>query len=350
MVRIIIKEFTIMVVFFCVFFIASIGCFVLFLNFQEEAADFKNWQSVEGTINKSGFYITGTRPSARDRGSSFRRLKVEYFYSVKDSVYTGNRFSNNPPEQILLADTSQPPSNEMLALKQKYSADNKVTVYYNPEIPGESFLIIRTSLGTKISLWAGGITLFIAIIVLLSTILLAKKQKDWSELHFAADAHDIEKIKNLAASGMDVNCRVELGWTPLLLALFYSFRFSSDEELTAVQILAEHGARVNDRYIDGKSPLHFAQTSVGMEYLIEKGADVNGQDNEGKTPLHGLSEGMISVDGTLYAVRREVEKNISELVKVLIDHGADVNIKDKSGKSAVDYARESGSNISGLTD
>src|ERR1035437_190931 len=65
----------------------------------------------------------------------------------------------------------------------------------------------------------------------------------------AVESSDPGKVKQLLASGIDVNTKDNDGWTPVLFATW-----------------------LRDR------PM--------VELLLAKGADVNAKDNYGKTPLH----------------------------------------------------------------
>jgi ankyrin repeat protein len=88
--------------------------------------------------------------------------------------------------------------------------------------------------------------------------------------------------------------------------------------------LIEAGARVNDRDIDGYTPLMRAIESDNLALastLIAAGADVNAKNEDGKTPL------MMAIDN----------HNI-HLIKKLIEAGADVNAKDEDGKTPLMHA------------
>ena len=103
-------------------------------------------------------------------------------------------------------------------------------------------------------------------------------------IHEATTYGNIEAVKQHLASGVNVNAKGSVGWTPLHKA-------------------AKEGHK------------------EVAELLITKGADVNAKDNNGETPLHlAASEG---------------HKEIAEL---LIANGADVNAKDKEGTTTLDLA------------
>ena len=97
---------------------------------------------------------------------------------------------------------------------------------------------------------------------------------------------NIEVIKQLIASDIDVNVKRNRGETPLHIAA----RFSRYE---IAKLLISKGADVNARNDDGFTPLHQAAYSFTegpqkirtIELLISKGANVNSKGESGGTPL-----------------------------------------------------------------
>ena len=96
-----------------------------------------------------------------------------------------------------------------------------------------------------------------------------------------------------------------------------------------VKFLLEHGATVDCRDDEGKTPLIHACTgpfAETVEILLEAGADVNAKEStESFTPLMmaaGLGQ--------------------PEVVKVLLRHNADKTVLDDDQESARDHARNSG--------
>ncbi len=91
-----------------------------------------------------------------------------------------------------------------------------------------------------------------------------------------------------------------------------------------VELLINHGADVNAKDDDDRTPLHnavWAENKEIVELLINHDADVNAKDDRDYTPLHS-------------AVSRENK----EVLKLLINHGADVNAKNKKGYTPLHYA------------
>jgi ankyrin repeat protein len=86
----------------------------------------------------------------------------------------------------------------------------------------------------------------------------------------------------------------------------------------------ENEADLNDKDINGKTPLHFASEIYDRDIqrlLLRKGADVNACDDNGVTALH-----LASKNGNKY------------LVQLLIDKGADVSAQDKDGNTPLSLA------------
>jgi hypothetical protein len=143
----------------------------------------------------------------------------------------------------------------------------------------------------------------------------------WSDLHFAASAGDVERVRELLKKGVDPNAKNEYGWTPLHVAALKG-------RVDVVKLLLERGADPNAKNGDGKTPLHVAAIRGSVDVarlLLEHGADPNAQDKHGNTPLHdAVFEGHVGI------------------VKLLLDHGADPTAKNKDGDTPLDLARRRG--------
>ena len=123
------------------------------------------------------------------------------------------------------------------------------------------------------------------------------------DIHEAAEAGNIEAVKQYLADGEDVNANDEFGFTPLLHA-------ASSGHKEIVELLISNGANVNAKGDLGTTPLLWAAINGHkevVELLIAKGADVMAK-RAGRTPLH-----------------RAASNGHKEIVELLIANGADVN-------------------------
>lgn len=101
------------------------------------------------------------------------------------------------------------------------------------------------------------------------------------ELFKALDENDIEKMRQLLDSGVDIETKKTYGYTVLLVA-------SYSGNLDMVQLLVERGANVNNPNDYGWNPLMTAANFNRMKvlvYLLEHGADIKKLNNDGNTAL-----------------------------------------------------------------
>jgi cytohesin len=144
-----------------------------------------------------------------------------------------------------------------------------------------------------------------------------------TDLHFAAQAGDVEAIARLAAGGADVNSRDEHGSTPLKYA-------SAEPFLAAVRKLIELGADVNRGDDSGFTPLHcaaahgfHAEAVAVVEALLAGGAGVNARSREfGFVPLHEARGGGV--------------------IRLLVARGADAGVRSSAGLTPLEYMIEDG--------
>jgi hypothetical protein len=120
-------------------------------------------------------------------------------------------------------------------------------------------------------------------------------------LHRAIISGDIEKVKSILSSGVDVNARNTINGTPLHTAV-------DKQRKEIVQLLLEKNADVNLVNNARQTPLHIAvntgQKDI-VELLVAKGADVNTLDGMGDNALSLAQKG-----------------GHTEIAEFLIQHGA----------------------------
>ena len=107
----------------------------------------------------------------------------------------------------------------------------------------------------------------------------------------------------------------------------------SRDSTKVATLLIESGIDVNSASeFDGETPLHEASLPEMISLLMSHGADVNAKANDGRTPLHK------AVD---YSAKGWAGMS-PETVAALIAHGADVNAKAKDGETPLHVAARHG--------
>ncbi|CAB1443078.1 unnamed protein product [Pleuronectes platessa] len=180
-------------------------------------------------------------------------------------------------------------------------------------------------------------------------------KKDRRAIHWAAYMGHLEVVKLLVASGAEVDCKDKKAYTPLHAAA--SSGMSSTvhyllglgvhvNEVNAygntplhlacyngqdvvVSELIETGANVNQVNERGFSALHFASSSrqgaLCQDMLLAHGAHINMRSKDGKTPLHmAATHGRFSCS------------------QALIQNGAEIDCEDKSRNTALHIAARYG--------
>lgn len=188
--------------------------------------------------------------------------------------------------------------------------------------------------------------------IIVSTNLKCVDDKDL--LHDAVRSGDVELVKQLLSTGININAFKKYGTTSLLLAI-------EKQNKEMVHMLVELGADVNLMpHCD--IPLHEAiiwGDKEVVKMLIDKGADINKSDKSGHTPLHfaviyrkqeiisllikhGANQDSITYTlcslPRLPVLHEAVSRNYKTEVKSLIDCFANVDFKDNMGNSALHVA------------
>jgi ankyrin repeat protein len=168
-------------------------------------------------------------------------------------------------------------------------------------------------------------------------------------------------IRLLRADPALVNARFADRSMPLHIAANQWFnRSKRDPKLEVLRYLLEHGAEVNVRDKEGRTPLYLAKSWYdvsGMRLLIEHGADVNAADVKDQTPLHIRGATSSTAPRAVRAVRlllqhganpnakdhhnrtplHTVEAGLPAL-KLLVSHGAELEPVDEDGRTPLHYA------------
>lgn len=138
--------------------------------------------------------------------------------------------------------------------------------------------------------------------------------RDFTPLHIAAGADDVEFAELLISKGADVNAKIDNGDTPINFATCSSGHNGSPK---MVALLLKHGADINSNS-KLESPLmgacKYSYYDI-VKYLVEHGADVNLTGEDKSSAL-------------LYA-------NDLIIIKYLVEHGANVNAKNKNGETVL---------------
>ncbi|RNJ59936.1 hypothetical protein D7B24_000653 [Verticillium nonalfalfae] len=153
-------------------------------------------------------------------------------------------------------------------------------------------------------------------------------------IHLAAAQGWLATVEWLIEIGADIFSRDNQGRTPL-----HTAAASMGIDSTAVvRFLVDKGLEVEDADEGGMTPLHHVLYSYDVlhkdafdpevslanaRYLLQRGANVNAKDLEGTTPLH------------LAAWRGN-----SAVVKLLLKSGADVEARNRADVKPIDHAKE----------
>jgi ankyrin repeat protein len=176
----------------------------------------------------------------------------------------------------------------------------------------------------------------------------------------AIKSSDLELVKSLIQSGVNVNYIEVSGWTPLYLASYlYSHKYRFYRDLDILELLIKSGADVNYKvdFLDCTSLFHTLLSDSIMTLLLENGADPNVKNSYGDTCLHKAA--LYSCPGNMKLLVRSgadidsqnykgnTPLHIAALygygispVRTLIQLGANTAIENLGGETALDLAKD----------
>lgn len=127
---------------------------------------------------------------------------------------------------------------------------------------------------------------------------------DW---FIAASKGDLETIKNLIKSGIDVNCKTTIGKTALHYAIDYA-------NLETIKELIDNGADVNVRFRDISLILMepIKNKNEIRKLLIDSGIDLCKKDSSGYTPIYKMIINT-KYDEAIFLIKNCKDKNCLEI-------------------------------------
>lgn len=195
------------------------------------------------------------------------------------------------------------------------------------------------------------------LLLLTSADLPAGEADSFNELAGSIYMRDLEKVRELIESGVDVNMRQEISRSsPLMVACA---REGTDE---IIRFLLESGAKVRVKDRKGYTPLIWASENSleAVNMLLARGADASAAAEDGMTPfirsIFGIITGDVTTEvcdtllahgaeinssltggntGGMTALLFAANKEMPGLVAYLISKGAEVNHRDDRGETAL---------------
>jgi ankyrin repeat protein len=195
---------------------------------------------------------------------------------------------------------------------------------------------------------------FIRRSTFLCLILAIPLQAGAGELHDAVQAGDVDTVKTLLASDVDIDETDYSTGTALHVAV-------GQGSGNIVKLLIDHGADIEAKSeLNDARALHMATDFDELDIirlLLDKGADIEARDGEQRTSLHraggaglnGAVELLLDRGAEIEAregnfgatpLHQAAENGRFETVKLLLGRGAEINTLDNRGFSALSNASQ----------
>ena len=158
----------------------------------------------------------------------------------------------------------------------------------------------------------------------------------------AVQEGDLETVKKIVESGVNINEKDMLGYPPLNHAVACGHK-------AIAEYLISKGADIHGKDKEWYTPLHMAAfwgSKDIAEILLQEGADVNALNKSITTPLHSAAGAWDPLDtgitlmATAISFDKEAMKSIIAIAEMLISKGADPNAKDVSGATPLHWAAQ----------
>ncbi|KAI9365638.1 kinase-like domain-containing protein [Pilaira anomala] len=129
--------------------------------------------------------------------------------------------------------------------------------------------------------------------------MISKTPTTQDNLWVAAGDGQLDRVKELVESGVDVNSHDQFGYTAMHAAVSYG-------QLDIVKYLLEKGANVNIEDFEKDTPLYVAETVEMAQLLLDHGADPKRVNEEGLSPAAtAVEEGYKDVAKLLADITKE---------------------------------------------
>lgn len=161
-------------------------------------------------------------------------------------------------------------------------------------------------------------------------------------LHWAVWYNSVEETKLLIHHKAHINARDTNGFTPLHTASMNQWWRNGE----VIRILVESGAELGAVTRLGLTALHLSAWKGHMvmaEILVNHGAEVDSKDGQGRTPLHWAARGFRHPRGG-FSVSADSPTRLyrERILAFLISRGAEVNARDYSGLTPIILAAQAG--------